>query len=51
MKQNVSKLFISHMHADHVMGVVPMLRNVLFAPSVDPNAFVPENPPVRNATR
>ncbi|KAJ7694116.1 beta-lactamase-like protein [Mycena rosella] len=35
------------MHADHTMGVVPMLRNVLFAPSIDPNAYVPVNPPPR----
>ncbi|KAJ7715944.1 beta-lactamase-like protein [Mycena maculata] len=39
--QSVTKIFITHMHADHTMGVVPMLRNVLFAPSVNPNAFVP----------
>ncbi|KAJ7470517.1 beta-lactamase-like protein [Mycena latifolia] len=45
--QSVSKLFITHMHADHTMGVVPMLRNVLFAPSIDPNAYVPVNPPPR----
>ncbi|KAJ6623388.1 beta-lactamase-like protein [Mycena sp. CBHHK59/15] len=37
----VSKMFITHMHADHTMGVVPMLRNVLFAPSIDPNADPP----------
>ncbi|KAJ6546437.1 beta-lactamase-like protein [Mycena vulgaris] len=45
--QSVRKMFITHMHADHTMGVVPMLRNVLFAPSIDPNAFVPANPPPR----
>ncbi|KAJ7811338.1 beta-lactamase-like protein, partial [Mycena olivaceomarginata] len=28
--QSVSKLFITHMHADHTMGVVTMLRSVLF---------------------
>ncbi|KAK7043707.1 hypothetical protein VNI00_008319 [Paramarasmius palmivorus] len=26
------------MHADHVMGIIPMLRNVLFAPSTDPQS-------------
>ncbi|KAJ7933108.1 beta-lactamase-like protein [Mycena leptocephala] len=41
--QSVSKLFITHMHADHTMGVVTMLRNVLFAPSID----VPVNAPPR----
>ncbi|KAJ7109134.1 beta-lactamase-like protein [Mycena epipterygia] len=40
-------MFITHMHADHTMGVVPMLRNVLFAPSIDPNAVVPPNQPPR----
>ncbi|KAJ6547316.1 beta-lactamase-like protein [Mycena capillaripes] len=45
--QKVTKMFITHMHADHSMGIVPMLRNVLFAPSIDPNAYVPENPPPR----
>ncbi|KAJ7460363.1 beta-lactamase-like protein [Mycena galericulata] len=41
--QSVSKLFITHMHADHTMGVVTMLRNVLFAPSI----VVPVNAPPR----
>ncbi|KAJ7098153.1 beta-lactamase-like protein [Mycena belliarum] len=44
---SVSKLFITHMHADHTMGVVPMLRSVLFAPSIDPGAYVNPNPPPR----
>ncbi|KAJ7856364.1 hypothetical protein B0H14DRAFT_3643161 [Mycena olivaceomarginata] len=35
--QSVSKLFITHMHADHTMGVVTMLRSVLFASSIDAN--------------
>ncbi|ESK82937.1 hypothetical protein Moror_11829 [Moniliophthora roreri MCA 2997] len=34
----VKKIFITHMHADHVMGIIPMLRNVLFAPSTDPQS-------------
>jgi ribonuclease Z len=46
---SVKKMFITHMHADHVMGVVPMLRNVLFAPSINPNAADPVDPPVRSA--
>ncbi|KAJ7504636.1 beta-lactamase-like protein [Mycena galericulata] len=29
--QSVSKLFITHMHADHAMGVVTILRTILFA--------------------
>ncbi|KAJ7135017.1 beta-lactamase-like protein [Mycena crocata] len=44
---SVKKMFITHMHADHTMGVVPMLRNVLFAPSIDPTAYAPVNPPPR----
>ncbi|KAJ7285596.1 beta-lactamase-like protein [Mycena rebaudengoi] len=44
---SVKKMFITHMHADHVMGVVPMLRNVLFAPSINPNAADPVDPPPR----
>ncbi|KAG7092228.1 hypothetical protein E1B28_008594 [Marasmius oreades] len=31
----VKKMFITHMHADHVMGIIPLLRNVLFPPSTD----------------
>ncbi|KAF9533350.1 beta-lactamase-like protein [Crepidotus variabilis] len=30
--QKVNKIFITHMHADHLMGVVPFLRNLLFPP-------------------
>ncbi|KIK63869.1 hypothetical protein GYMLUDRAFT_222288 [Collybiopsis luxurians FD-317 M1] len=26
----VKKIFITHMHADHIMGIVPILRSVLF---------------------
>ncbi|THU99365.1 hypothetical protein K435DRAFT_777033 [Dendrothele bispora CBS 962.96] len=25
----INKMFVTHMHADHVMGIIPMLRNVL----------------------
>ncbi|KAF8168730.1 beta-lactamase-like protein [Pholiota molesta] len=28
----VSKIFITHMHVDHIMGIVPLLRNVLLPP-------------------
>ncbi|KAF8163012.1 beta-lactamase-like protein [Crassisporium funariophilum] len=28
----IRKIFITHMHADHVMGIVPLLRNILFPP-------------------
>ncbi|KAF5365777.1 hypothetical protein D9758_003156 [Tetrapyrgos nigripes] len=28
----ISKMFITHMHADHVMGIIPLLRNVLYPP-------------------
>ncbi|KAF5386740.1 hypothetical protein D9615_001789 [Tricholomella constricta] len=28
----VSKIFVTHMHADHIMGIVPFLRNILFPP-------------------
>ncbi|KAJ7684918.1 beta-lactamase-like protein [Mycena polygramma] len=45
--QSVSKIFVSHLHSDHVMGLIPMLRNVLYAPSIDPNAYVPMKPPPR----
>ncbi|KAF8327045.1 beta-lactamase-like protein [Amanita rubescens] len=30
----ITKLFITHMHADHVMGIITLLRNVLHPPSV-----------------
>jgi ribonuclease Z len=29
---NVKKLFVTHMHADHVMGIVTILRNILLPP-------------------
>ncbi|KAF5331141.1 hypothetical protein D9619_005747 [Psilocybe cf. subviscida] len=32
----ISKIFITHMHADHIMGIVPLLRNILFPPSIGP---------------
>ncbi|RDB24166.1 Ribonuclease Z [Hypsizygus marmoreus] len=28
----VTKIFITHMHADHIMGIVPFLRSTLFPP-------------------
>ncbi|KAF9476598.1 hypothetical protein BDN70DRAFT_839047 [Pholiota conissans] len=28
----VSKIFVTHMHVDHIMGIVPLLRYVLFPP-------------------
>lgn len=31
----VQKIFITHMHADHIMGLVPLLRNVLMPPPTD----------------
>ncbi|TFK26392.1 hypothetical protein FA15DRAFT_292579 [Coprinopsis marcescibilis] len=30
----VTKIFITHMHADHIMGIVPLLRNLLCAPEL-----------------
>ncbi|KAF7304747.1 Protein kinase domain-containing protein [Mycena kentingensis (nom. inval.)] len=30
----VRKLFITHMHADHTMGIIPLLRNILYPPPV-----------------
>ncbi|KAF9066856.1 beta-lactamase-like protein [Rhodocollybia butyracea] len=34
----LKKIFITHMHADHVMGIVPILRNVLFPVPVGQDA-------------
>ncbi|KXN87748.1 Zinc phosphodiesterase ELAC protein 1 [Leucoagaricus sp. SymC.cos] len=31
----VTKLFVTHMHADHIMGIPTLLRNVLRAPRID----------------
>ncbi|KAF8892702.1 beta-lactamase-like protein [Infundibulicybe gibba] len=31
----LSKIFITHMHADHIMGIVPILRNTLHPPAAD----------------
>ncbi|KAJ7063068.1 beta-lactamase-like protein [Mycena amicta] len=36
--QSISKLFVTHMHADHIMGIIPFLRNILYPPPVDPNS-------------
>lgn len=30
----ITKLFVTHMHADHVMGIVPFLRHVLHPPPI-----------------
>ncbi|GLB35292.1 putative beta-lactamase superfamily domain containing protein [Lyophyllum shimeji] len=30
----VTKMFITHMHADHIMGIIPFLRNILYPPPV-----------------
>ncbi|KII88763.1 hypothetical protein PLICRDRAFT_110762 [Plicaturopsis crispa FD-325 SS-3] len=32
---SVKKIFITHMHADHIMGIIPILRNVLFPPLLE----------------
>lgn len=43
---NVNKIFITHMHADHVMGIITILRNLLYPPSTDPlHVEDPEKPP------
>ncbi|KAK7466922.1 hypothetical protein VKT23_003986 [Stygiomarasmius scandens] len=43
----VNKMFITHMHADHVMGIIPMLRNVLLPPPTGEAAlsFLPDPTP------
>ncbi|KAF7295133.1 Protein kinase domain-containing protein [Mycena indigotica] len=33
----VAKMFITHMHADHVMGIIPFLRHILYPPPVNPS--------------
>ncbi|KAG6376052.1 beta-lactamase-like protein [Boletus reticuloceps] len=45
----VSKLFVTHMHADHVMGIVPFLRHILFPPTIVDGSEVhpPAKPPPR----
>ncbi|KAF5357867.1 hypothetical protein D9756_001823 [Leucocoprinus leucothites] len=31
----ITKLFVTHMHADHIMGIPTLLRNILRAPRID----------------
>ncbi|KAK7682110.1 hypothetical protein QCA50_014696 [Cerrena zonata] len=40
----VTKIFITHMHADHTMGIITLLRNVLgiHKPSTEPDEKTPE---------
>lgn len=33
---NISRMFISHMHADHVLGIVPILKTVMSGIGVSP---------------
>ncbi|KDR73419.1 hypothetical protein GALMADRAFT_251075 [Galerina marginata CBS 339.88] len=42
--QKIAKIFITHMHADHIMGIVPLLRNLLFPPR-DDNVFPANSTP------
>ncbi|KAF8633709.1 hypothetical protein AX17_004367 [Amanita inopinata Kibby_2008] len=41
----VMKLFITHMHADHIMGIVTFLRNVLYPPPMAPLGQTESRPP------
>ncbi|KAF9459569.1 beta-lactamase-like protein [Collybia nuda] len=43
----VTKIFITHMHADHIMGIVPLLRGVLFPPSTDSTTIKHSEKPPR----
>ncbi|KAL0947202.1 hypothetical protein HGRIS_013319 [Hohenbuehelia grisea] len=38
----LTKIFITHMHADHIMGIVPVLRNILYPPLA---VLDPDRPP------
>lgn len=43
----VTKLFVTHMHADHVMGIITFLRHVLHPPLIAPSGDLPpsDGPP------
>ncbi|EAU88134.1 hypothetical protein CC1G_03806 [Coprinopsis cinerea okayama7 len=41
----VTKIFITHMHADHIMGIVPFLRCVLYPPEAGKKPSYTSNPP------
>ncbi|KAI0787267.1 beta-lactamase-like protein [Fomes fomentarius] len=43
----VSKIFITHMHADHTMGTLTFLRNVLGTPPATSTGTAPPPPPNR----
>ncbi|KAH7889797.1 beta-lactamase-like protein, partial [Phlebopus sp. FC_14] len=38
--QRVNKLFVTHMHADHVVGIVPFLRHILYPPPISGSSEV-----------